>query len=112
MPDVTTPPVGTPSSPHDVPPPTRTGPPLLVRRAVFIGVLGLVAASVFVTWFVNFRAGGYVLASAALVGAASRALLPEYLCLGLLVRSRRQDVVTLLVIGVALAVSVSIVPRH
>lgn len=103
---MTTPPVGTPV------PAARTGPPLVVRRAVFIGVLALVAASVFVTWFVNFRMGGYVLASAALVGAVSRAVLPEYLCLGLLVRSRRQDTVTLLVIGVALAASVSIVPRH
>jgi len=103
---MTTPPVGTPV------PPAPTGPPLLVRRAVFIGVLVLVAASVLVTWFVNFRAGGYVLASASLLGGLARGVLPEYLCLGLLVRSRRQDVATLLVIGVALAVSVSIVPRH
>jgi hypothetical protein len=107
MPVVTTPPVGTP-----VPPPAGTGPPLLVRRAVFIGVLALVAGSVLVTWFVNFRAGGWVLSSAAVLGAVARAVLPEYLCLGLLVRSRRQDVVTLLVIGVALAVSVGIVPNH
>jgi hypothetical protein len=107
---VTTPPVGTPSPVP--PPPARPGPPLLVRRAVFIGVLALVALSVAVTLLVGFRPGGYVLAAATLAGAVCRAVLPEYLCLGLLVRSRRQDVVTLLVIGVALAVSVSIVPGH
>jgi hypothetical protein len=101
--------VTTPPAP-EVPPPDRTGPPLLVRRAVFIGVLGLVAASVAVTLLVGFRPGGYVLASAALSGAVARAVLPEYLCLGLLVRSRRQDVVTLLVLGVALLASVSTVP--
>jgi hypothetical protein len=105
---VTTPPVGTPSPPQPAP----TGPPLLVRRAVFIGVLTLVAASVVVTLLVGFRPGGYVLASAGLAGAAARAVLPEYLCLGLLVRSRRQDVVTLLVIGIALTVSVTTVPGH
>ena len=103
---MTTPPV------PEVPPapPARTGPPLLVRRAVFIGVLALVAASVVVTMVVGFRPGGYVLASAALSGALARAVLPEYLCLGLLVRSRRQDVLTLLVLGVALVASVSTVP--
>jgi hypothetical protein len=102
--------VTTPPAPEVPPPPVRTGPPRLVRRAVFIGGLALVAASVAVTLLVGFRPGGYVLASAALSGAAARAVLPEYLCLGLLVRSRRQDVVTLLVLGVALLVSVSTVP--
>ena len=105
---MTTPPPA-PGVPPPVPP-APTGPPLLVRRAVFIGVLALVAASVPVTLLVGFRPGGYVLASAALSGAVARAVLPEYLCLGLLVRSRRQDVVTLLVLGVALVVSVSTVP--
>ena len=70
----------------------------------------LVALSVVVTVAVNFRLGGYVLATSALFGAAARAVLPEYLCLGLLVRSRRQDVITLFVLGVALAVGASIVP--
>lgn len=103
--------VTTPPAP-EVPPatPVRTGPPLLVRRAVFIGVLALVAASVPLTMLAGFKAGGYVLAAAALSGALCRAVLPEYLCLGLLVRSRRQDVVTMLVLGVALLVSVSTVP--
>jgi hypothetical protein len=103
--------VTTPPAPEVPPaPPVPTGPPLLVRRAVFIGVLALVTASVAVTLLVGFRPGGYVLASAALSGALARAVLPEYLCLGLLVRSRRQDVVTLLVLGVALLASVSTVP--
>src|SRR4051794_4679883 len=108
MPVVTTPPVGTPAPV----PPARTGPPLLVRRAGFIGVLALVAASVAVTMLVGFRPGGYVLATAALAGALCRAALPEYLCLGLLVRSRRQDVTTLLILGVALLASVTTVPGH
>jgi hypothetical protein len=90
--------------------PVLTGPPLIVRRAVFIIVLALVALSVLVTIALDFRLGGYVLAAALLFGAVARAVLPEYLCLGLLVRSRRQDVITLLILGVAMSVSASVVP--
>jgi Protein of unknown function (DUF3017) len=86
------------------------GPSLPVRRAVFAVVLLLVALSLPVTILVGFRIGGYVLALAALLGGTARAVLPDYLCLGLLVRSRQQDVVTLLGLGIAVAVAARIVP--
>lgn len=86
------------------------GPSLPARRAVFAVVLLLVAASLPTTIFVDFRAGGLVLASAALFGATARAVLPDYLCLGLLVRSRQQDVLTLFVLGLAVAGSALNVP--
>jgi hypothetical protein len=86
------------------------GPSLPVRRAVFAVVLLLVALSLPVTVLIGFRIGGYVLALAAIFGGTARALLPDYLCLGLLVRSRRQDVATLLGLGLALAIAARIVP--
>jgi hypothetical protein len=86
------------------------GPSLPVRRAAFVGVLALVALSVPATLLLGFRSGGYVLALALLLGGAARALLPDYLTLGLLVRSRRQDTATLLGLGVALLVATRIVP--
>nr|WP_269326861.1 DUF3017 domain-containing protein [Kineosporia mesophila] len=63
----------------------------------------LVAASLPLTMLVNFQVGGYSLALAAIVGGTARAVLPDYLCLGLLVRSRQQDVLTMFVLGVAIA---------
>ena len=89
-------------------PPLR--PPLIVRRLVFIVVLVIVAASVVVTALVGFRAGGYTLAFALLLASAARALLPAEYCLGLLVRSRRLDAATTLLLGVAVAVVAAIVP--
>ena len=86
------------------------GPSLPVRRAAFAVVLLLVACSLPLTWLVGFRAGGLVLALAALVGGVCRAVLPDYLCLGLLVRSRQQDAATLFALGVAVAVATWIVP--
>ncbi len=79
------------------------GPSLPVRRIAFLVVLLLVAASLPLTWLINFQVGGYVLALAALVGGTARAVLPEYLCLGLLVRSRQQDVFTMYLLGIAVA---------
>jgi hypothetical protein len=86
------------------------GPSLPVRRVAFAIVLLLVALSLPVTLLVGFRIGGYLLALAALFGGTARAVLPDYLCLGLLVRSRQQDVVTLFALGVAVAVAAWIVP--
>ena len=77
------------------------GPSLPVRRVAFAAVLFLVACSLPLTLLIGFRAGGTVLALAAIFGGAARALLPDYLCLGLLVRSRQQDVVTLFALGVS-----------
>jgi Protein of unknown function (DUF3017) len=86
------------------------GPSLPVRRIVFAIVLLLVALSLPVSVLIGFRIGGYLLALAAIFGGTARAVLPDYLCLGLLVRSRQQDVVTLLTLGVAVAVAARIVP--
>jgi hypothetical protein len=86
------------------------GPSLPVRRVAFAIVLLLVASSLPVTMVIGFRTGGYLLALAALFGGVARAVLPDYLCLGLLVRSRQQDVVTLFVLGISLAVAARIVP--
>lgn len=87
------------------------GPSLPVRRAAFAVVLFLVACSPVVTLLVNFQAGGYLIALAALIGGTARAVLPDYLCLGLLVRSRQQDVVTLYALGVAIALFAWKVPN-
>jgi hypothetical protein len=86
------------------------GPSLPVRRAVFAIVLLLVALSLPATLLIGFRVGGCVLALAALFGGVARAVLPDYLCLGLLVRSRQQDVVTLFALGLAVAVFALKVP--
>jgi F0F1-type ATP synthase assembly protein I len=80
------------------------GPSLPVRRIAFLIVLLLVAASLPLTFLINFQVGGTALALAAVVGGTARAVLPDYLCLGLLVRSRQQDVVTMFGLGVAIAI--------
>ncbi|GAB6901339.1 DUF3017 domain-containing protein [Kineosporia succinea] len=79
------------------------GPSLPVRRIAFLVVLLLVAASLPLTLLFTFKAGGAALALAAVVGGTARAVLPDYLCLGLLVRSRQQDVLTMFVLGIAVA---------
>jgi hypothetical protein len=86
------------------------GPSLPTRRAAFAVVLFLVACSLPATLLFDFQVGGCVLALAALTGGTARALLPDYLCLGLLVRSRQQDVFTLYLLGAAVAVAALNVP--
>jgi len=76
----------------------------------FVGVLLVMATAVLVTVVADFRAGGYLLAAALGLAALLRAVLPATLCLGLLVRSRRQDVVTALVLGTAVAVLARTLP--
>lgn len=93
-----------------LPLPGRPGPGLLVRRGAFTVVLVVVALSVVVTVLVDFRLGGYLLSGALLLAAASRAFLPDWLCLGLLVRTRRIDVATLLVLAAAVALASDVVP--
>ncbi len=80
------------------------------RRVAFTIVLVVLAASVAVTVLVDFRAGGYVLATSLGLAALFRAVLPERYCLGLLVRTRRLDVTTAAVLAVAVAVLAGIVP--
>ena len=80
------------------------------RRVAFTIVLVVVALSVAVTSLVDFRAGGYLLAAALGLSALCRAVLPERYCLGLLVRTRRIDVATTLVLAAAVAVFAGIVP--
>jgi hypothetical protein len=88
------------------------GPSLPTRRAAFAVVLLLVACSLPATLLIDFRVGGLVLALAALVGGTARAVLPDYLCLGLLVRSRQQDVFTLYALAAAVTVAALNVPGH
>jgi len=80
------------------------------RRLAFVAVLLVTAAAVVVTAFIDFRRGGYLLALALALAAVLRAMLPDRYCLGLLVRSRRIDVVTAATMAVALFVTVSVVP--
>jgi hypothetical protein len=80
------------------------------RRVAFTIVLVVLAASVMVTVFVDFRTGGYVLAASLGLAALFRAVLPERYCLGLLVRTRRLDVATAVVLAAAVALVAGIVP--
>jgi len=80
------------------------------RRIAFVAVLAVVALSVVLTVTVNYQVGGYVLAAALAAAAVMRATLPEKYCLGLLVRSRRIDVVISAVLAVA--VFVGALPRQ
>jgi DUF3017 family protein len=80
------------------------------RRVAFTIVLVVLAVSVAVTSFVDFRAGGYLLATSLGLAAVFRAVLPERYCLGLLVRTRRMDVVTAATLAVAVAVVAGVVP--
>ena len=80
------------------------------RRIAFVVVLGVVALSVLATVTWSFRLGGYLLGAALLLAATMRLVLPAKYCLGLLVRSRRLDVLTAVVLGVAVLVVVYLVP--
>ena len=80
------------------------------RRVAFTVVLVVLALSVAVTSLDHFRAGGYLLAASLGLAALFRAVLPERYCLGLLVRTRRMDVVTAAALAAAVAVVAGIVP--
>lgn len=80
------------------------------RRLAFTAVLLVLAASVAVTVRYSVRGGGYLLAASLGLAALFRAVLPEQYSLGLLVRTRRIDVTTALVLAVAVAVVAGIVP--
>jgi Protein of unknown function (DUF3017) len=80
------------------------------RRVAFTIVLAVLAVSVVLTAFVDFRAGGYLLAGSLGLAALFRAVLPERYCLGLLVRTRRLDVATAVVLAAAVALVAGIVP--
>jgi hypothetical protein len=80
------------------------------RRIAFVVVLGVVALSVLATVTWSFRFGGYLLGVALLLAATMRLVLPAKYCLGLLVRSRYLDVLTAVVLGVAILVVVYLVP--
>jgi hypothetical protein len=96
--------------PPEPPPPGPLRPPLVVRRLAFTVVLLVVAASAVVTVTLGFRPGGYVLAGALGLATLARLVLPESLCLGLLVRSRRLDVTITLVLALAVLVSTATAP--
>jgi hypothetical protein len=80
------------------------------RRIAFTLVLVLLGASVLVTWLVVFRLGGYLLAASAGLAAVLRAVLPDRYCLGLLVRSRRMDVIVAALFAIAVGVLAAVVP--
>lgn len=80
------------------------------RRIAFVVVLAVAGVSVLLTLFVDFRLGGYTLAAALGLAAVIRATLPERYCLGLLVRSRRIDVVIDATLAVAVFLGAQIVP--
>jgi hypothetical protein len=89
------------------------------RRIAFTVVLLVAAVSVVVTVGFrlggltlagDFRRGGYLLAGALGLAALMRAVLPERYCLGLLVRSRRVDVLAAAALAVAVALTARIVP--
>jgi hypothetical protein len=76
----------------------------------FVSVLTVTACSVLVTVLVDFRDGGYLLATALGMAAVLRTTLPPKYCLGLLIRNRHTDVITMAALAVAVAISVSVVP--
>ena len=80
------------------------------QRIAFVAVLATLGLSVLVTWLVDFRLGGYLLAGSAGLAAVLRAVLPDRYCLGLLVRSRQFDVVIAALFAVTLAVLAAVVP--
>jgi hypothetical protein len=80
------------------------------RRIAFVVVLGALAVSVLATVTVGFRPGGYLLAGALALAAVLRAVLPAKYCLGLLVRTRRLDVLMAAGLAVAVFVAVNLVP--
>lgn len=80
---------------------TRLGP------AWWLLAVGTIAALGF-AWLDSLRAGGYAVAAVLVIAAALR-LGPESLTDGLAVRSRLTDVITLLVMALAVAVIFAIV---
>ena len=74
-----------------------------IRRVAFVSVLLVSVLSVLVAAAGMFRLGGYLLSASLLLAALLRGSLPARYCLGLLVRSRRIDVVTMLILAVAVA---------
>ncbi len=80
------------------------------RRLAFVVVLVVAAAAPVAAVVVGFRAGGYLLAVALGLAATLRALLPARYCLGLIVRSRRVDVLIAGVLAVSVAVATRAVP--
>lgn len=73
---------------------------------VALGLAGIVYAAAFHYW----RRGLYVVAAACVVGALLRLTLPARRVGSLAVRSKGVDVVTLLVLGAAVALLASAVP--
>jgi hypothetical protein len=79
-------------------------------RFAFVVVIALMLLSILACVLIGFTVGGYALAATLTVAALFRlTLAPEY-CLGLIVRSRRTDVITCLVLAVSLAFLAGSVP--
>lgn len=80
------------------------------RRMAFVAVLLVMVVSVLATVLVGFRVGGYLLAASLALAALFRGLLPAKYCLGLLVRTRRTDVVLACALAVSIAFLAATVP--
>lgn len=81
-------------------------------RFAFVVVVVLMLLSILACILFGFTVGGYALAATLTIAALFRlSLAPEY-CLGLIVRSRRTDVITCLVLAVSLTLLARSVPGY
>ena len=85
---------------------TRLTNELAAAAVVAVGLAGIVYAAVFHHW----RRGLYLVAAACLIGALLRLVLPARRVGSLAVRTRAVDVVTLAVLGAAIALLAGAVP--
>ena len=83
----------------------------LLRELPILGVLAVVATGLVLGALLQWRIGALVIAAGLLLGAALRLVLPARRAGLLVVRSRRLDVATLLLLGAALMTLVSSVPE-
>ena len=79
-------------------------------RFAFVLVIVLMVLSILACALVGFTVGGYALAATLTIAAFFRLTLPPEYCLGLIVRSRRTDVATCLLLAVSLALLAGSVP--
>jgi len=84
----------------------------LLRELPILGVLAVVAAGLVLGAVLRWRAGALVIAAGLLLGSALRLVLPARRAGLLVVRSRRLDVATLMVLGAALMALASSVPER
>ena len=82
-----------------------------LRELPILGVLAVVTAGLVLGALVRWREGAMLIAAGLLLGAVLRLVLPARRAGLLVVRSRRLDVATLLLLGAALMTLASSVPE-